>query len=144
MYTIEEIRTQIHPVPQKVTGLEGAGLKLKPASKVCFTAPEAEKGPIKTAAAEMKAYLTAKLGDDCFCDCGTPVTLKLSEKPEEVKSEQEGYRLTVNAEGVTIEGFGANGLYYGVISFKQICDWTSDGLELPAVEILDWPDNPLR
>lgn len=144
MYTIEDIRTQIHPVPQKVTGLEGAGLKLQPASKVCFTAPEAEKGPIKTAAAEMKAYLTAKLGDNCFCDCGTPVTLKLSEKPEEVKSEQEGYRLTVNAEGVTIEGFGANGLYYGVISFKQICDWTSDGLELPAVEILDWPDNPFR
>ena len=66
MYTIEEIRTQIHPVPQKVTGLEGDGLKLQPASKVCFTAPEAEKGPIKTAAAEMKAYLTAKLGDDCF------------------------------------------------------------------------------
>jgi len=144
MYTIEELKSIIHPVPQKVTAGKGEALKLIPSSKVALSAPEADKGPIKTAGEDIKAYLTEKLGADCFAEDGIAVTLKLSEKPAEVKSENEGYRITVNAEGVTIEGFGASGLYYGVGTFKQLCQWTSDGVQIPAVEVLDWPDNRFR
>ena len=144
MYTIEELKSIIHPVPQKVTAGKGKALKLIPSSKIALSAPEADKGPIKTAGEDIKAYMTEKLGADCFAEDGIAVTLKLSEKPEEVKSENEGYRITVNADGVTIEGFGASGLYYGVVTFKQLCDWNSDGAETPAVEVLDWPDNPYR
>ena len=144
MYTIEDIRVQIQPVPQKVTGLPGDALKLSPSSKVCFTAPNAEKGPVKTAAEDMKTYLMSKLGEDCFAADGIAVTLKLSEKPEEVKSENEGYRITVNADGITIEGFGPSGLFYGVVSFQQMTHWNSDGAQIPAVEVLDWPDSSFR
>ena len=111
MYTIEELKSIIHPVPQKVTAGKGEALKLIPSSKVALSAPEADKGPIKTAGEDIKAYLTEKLGTDCFAEDGIAVTLKLSEKPAEVKSENEGYRITVNADGITIEGFGASGLY---------------------------------
>ena len=57
MYTIAQFREKIHPVPQKVTALEGASLKLIPSSKIALTAPEADKGPIQTAVAEIKASL---------------------------------------------------------------------------------------
>ena len=144
MYTINDIRNHIHPVPQKVTALEGASLKLTPGSKIALSFPDAEKGPIKTAGEAISAYFAAKLGEDYLSADGIPVTLTQAEKPEEVKSENEGYRITVTTAGISIEGFGAAGLLYAVGSLKQLCDWTSDGLEVPAVEVLDWPDNPFR
>ncbi|MBR3978304.1 MAG: family 20 glycosylhydrolase [Oscillospiraceae bacterium] len=144
MYTIDEIRIQIQPVPQKVTALEGANLKIVPSGKVHLTVPADVKGPAKTAVEDMKAYWMSKLGEDCFAEDGIAITLALAEKPEEVKSENEGYRITVGTNGVTIEGFGESGLFYGVISFRQMADWNQYGLELPAVEVLDWPDYPFR
>ena len=144
MFTIEDISKNIHPVPQKVTALTGEALQLLPGSKIALDIPQADKGPAKTAGEEIKAYLISKLGEACFAQDGIPVTLKLAEKPAEVKSEKEGYRITVNAEGIVIEGFGASGLLYGVITLKQMCDWNSDGVKIPAVEVLDWPDNPFR
>jgi len=144
MLTLEQIRVNIVPVPQKVTEGVGAALKLLPTSKFKLTAPAAEKGPVKTAGEEMAAFLKAKCGEDCFADDGAPVTLELGAAPAEVKNPEEGYRIVVNAEGVTITGFGAAGLFYGVGSFKQLCKWDSCGVEIPAVEILDWPDSIFR
>ena len=144
MYTVEDIKTLIHPVPQQVTAQAGGALKLTSNSKFCITAPTAEKGPAKTAVEEMKAFLSAKCGEDCFAADGVPVTLELGTAPAEVKNEKEAYRIRVNAEGVTITGFGENGLFYGVGSFKQICKWNNRGAVIPAVEVLDWPDNPFR
>ena len=144
MYTIDDIRVQIQPVPQKVTALQGASLKLMPSTKLAFTAPTAVSGVANTAVEDMKAYLVSKLGEGCFAGDGIPVTLKLSCKPEEVKSENEGYRISVTENGITIEGFGESGLFYGVVSFKQMCHWNSNGTEIPAVEVLDWPDYPFR
>ena len=43
MYTVEDIKTLIQPVPQQVTALVGEGLKLASTSKFCVTAPDAEK-----------------------------------------------------------------------------------------------------
>ena len=144
MRTIQDIRTSIVPVPQKVEAGEGAALKLTPSSKFCLTAPEAEKGPVKTAAADMKAFLTAKCGADCFAPEGIPVTLALGAAPAEVKNEAEAYEIRISTAGITITGFGASGLFYGVGSFRQLCSWDNTGAEIPSVKILDWPDNPFR
>ncbi|MBO5340651.1 MAG: family 20 glycosylhydrolase [Oscillospiraceae bacterium] len=144
MYTTEDIKVLIQPVPQQVTALSGEGLKLASTSKFCVTAPAAEKGPVKTAAEDIKAFLTAKCGEDCFAADGIPVTLELGTAPAGVKNEKEAYRIRVDAEGVTITGFGDSGLFYGVGSFKQMCKWDNRGACIPAVEILDWPDNALR
>lgn len=144
MYNLDDIRVNIQPVPKKVSAAAGAPLKLTCASQFCFTAPAAEKGPVKTAGEDMKAYLTAKCGEDCFSNDGIAVTLELGDAPAGIKNEDEGYRITVTADGITITGFGASGLFYGVVSFKQMCDWNSEGCTLPAVEVLDWPDYPFR
>ena len=72
------------------------------------------------------------------------MTLRLGDAPENIVQKGEAYRITVNSEGVEITGFGATGLYYGVSSFVQMSSWDSQGVELPAVEILDWPDNAYR
>ena len=144
MLTIDTIRTAIVPIPQKVTALTGAALKLIPASRFCLTAPEAEKGPVKTAGENIRAFLTAKCGEDCFAPGGIPVTLTLGTAPAEVKNAKEAYKITVDASGIQIEGYGDSGLFYGVGSFLQLCKWDNDGITIPAVEILDWPDNPFR
>ena len=144
MYTLEDIRVNIQPVPQKVTAGKGGSLKLTSASKFCFTAPRSVKGPAATAVEDMNSYLESKCGSACYSDDGIAVTLKLAKPPKTVKSENEGYRIVINADGITITGYGESGLYYGVTSFKQMSKWDSMGVELPAVEVLDWPDYPFR
>lgn len=144
MYTLEDIKTLIQPVPQQLTALSGEGLKLTSNSKFCVTAPAAEKGPAKTAVEDLKVFLAAKCGEDCFAPDGVPVTLELGTAPAGVKNEKEAYRIRVNAEGVSITGFGESGLFYGVGSFKQMCKWDNRGAAIPAVEVMDWPDNPFR
>ena len=144
MLTIDEIRVNIQPVPQKVTSLAGQPLKLIPTAKFNLTAPTAEKGPVKVAGETITAFLQKHCGEDCIAPEGIPVTLALGDAPAEVKNAREAYELTVSAEGIKITGFGASGLYYGVVSFTQICKWGNQGAQIPAVQVLDWPDNPFR
>ena len=40
-----------------------------------------------------------------------------------------------------ITGFGENGLLYGVITLEQLI---GQDAQLPALEVLDWPENPYR
>lgn len=144
MLTLETIKNAIVPVPQKVTAGAGKALRILPSTKFCFAAPQAEKGPVKTAGERMASFLQSKCGEDCFDAAGVPVTLTLAEAPAEVANAKEAYKLTVNAEGITIEGYGASGLFYGVVTFTQLPVWDSCGAVIPAMEILDWPDNPFR
>ena len=144
MLTLDDIRVNIHPVPQKVTAGKGKPLHLLPGSTFCFQTPKTVTGPAKTAAADMAAFLKEKCGEDCFAESGIPVTLKLAKPPKAVKSENEGYRIVINAQGITITGYGDSGLYYGVSSFRQLCKWDQNGCTIPAAEILDYPDNPFR
>ncbi len=144
MKTIDEIRDRIVPVPQKVTAGAGEALRILPSAKFCLTAPEAEKGPIKTAGERIAAFLQSKCGEHCFDPAGIPVKLVLGEAPAEVKNPEEAYKITVDAEGITLEGYGASGLYYSVVSFTQLAAWDSHGATIPALEILDWPDNLFR
>ena len=144
MYTIEEIKNFIHPIPQKVEAGKGEALVLTASSKFCFSAPVAEKGPAKTAVADMKAFLISKCGEDCFAEDGIPVTLELGEAPAGIVCEKEAYKLTADATGIRITGFGESGLFYGVVSAKQLLRFDNRGCTVPAVEVLDWPHRPFR
>jgi hexosaminidase len=55
---------------------------------------------------------------------------------------REGYRLTISASGIDIEYGGNPGLYYGVSTLGQIHKQLNG--RLPALEITDWPDLPVR
>jgi len=142
----EQIVSRIVPVPKQVQQCPGTALKLTHTTKFDFSAPTAEFGPIKTAGEKMRKLLTAQCGENCFEAGENPVRIYLSigSAPFEMRCENEGYRIRVAEKSIEIEGFGENGLLYGVITFGQMCIWTPDGCRLPAMEIVDWPDNPMR
>lgn len=139
-----ELFDRIVPVPKKAALTDGASLTLAYGTKLHLTAPKAENGPIKTAAEQLQAFFAGHCGPDCFAEDGLPVTLALGQAPEEAVNAQEGYRLQVSADGITVTGFGESGLYYGVITFQQLCVWENSTLTLPALEVLDWPDSKYR
>lgn len=139
-----DILKNLQPVPQQAKYLEGETLVLSSTSRFCLTAPEAEKGPVKTAGEDLKALLRSKCGQDCFAPDGLPVALELGTAPLGIKNEREAYKLTVTSEGITVTGFGESGLFYGVVTLKQLMGWDNRGCTLPALEILDWPDNGFR
>jgi len=129
------------PVPQNVTLLETAPLCLNCQSRFSLQALATQKGPAKTATEDMAALLESIGALDAD---GIPVILELGTAPTEVKNPAEGYRLQISSEEVRITGFGASGLYYGVGTFRQLCSGTEQEIAIPAVEILDWPDNAFR
>ena len=139
-----ELFDRILPVPKKAQLLGGAPLTLLVSSKFAFTAPEAESGPIKTAAEQLRAYLIGNCGPDCLAEDGIAVKLELGQAPAEAAIPEEGYRLQVSSDGITITGFGATGLYYGVVTLLQLCSWENGIMTLPALEVLDWPDSKYR
>lgn len=55
--------------------------------------------------------------------------------------EAEGYRLAVEADAVCILGQDLPGLYYGLMTLRQLVD--AQG-RIPRVAVSDWPDLPLR
>ncbi|MBR3979082.1 MAG: family 20 glycosylhydrolase [Oscillospiraceae bacterium] len=145
MYTAEDIKFLIQPVPQQVKAGRGKDLKILPTSKFTLTAPKAECGPVKTAKDKLVAFLQHHCGADCFAEGGIAITLELSdEAPKKMKRPEEGYRLKVTSKGITVTGFGESGLFYGVGSLLQICVFDCLGAQIPAVEVLDWPDSPFR
>ncbi|MEI6035407.1 MAG: glycoside hydrolase family 20 zincin-like fold domain-containing protein [Verrucomicrobiae bacterium] len=58
------------------------------------------------------------------------------------RSEADAYRLTITPDGVTIEAPHPSGLYYGKQTLAQIRRQRSG--PLPCLQILDWPDYPVR
>ena len=56
----------------------------------------------------------------------------------------EGYRLTIAATGVQIEGADAAGIYYGTQTLRQCFRRAPEGLHLPCLTIRDWSDLKYR
>lgn len=141
MFTLEDIRTQLCPVPQQVTQKQGEPLHIAANSRFSLTAPAREKGPAKTAVQDLTRYLQEQFGKDCIKTDGIPVKLELGQAPRQVKNEKEAFQISLDGSGITVTGFGDCGLYYGV---GALCRLLRAGESLPAVQILDWPDNPIR
>ncbi|MBR2301624.1 MAG: family 20 glycosylhydrolase, partial [Bacteroidaceae bacterium] len=58
----------------------------------------------------------------------------------DVCDNKEGYKLTVNAKGVTITGASEAGVFYGIQTLRKALPTVDGGkIELPAVEINDYP-----
>lgn len=143
MATLEQIRVNIMPVPQKLEAATGAALELSKDSKFTLSAPTAEFGPVKTAGEKLATFLQENCGEDCLTG-GVPVTLELGEAPADMPNPLEGYRLQISAEGVKITGFGPRGLLYGAYTFMQCCIWENGACTIPALTLLDWPDSIFR
>jgi hypothetical protein len=58
---------------------------------------------------------------------------------KEIKNDQ-GYRLTTEENGITIQAKGETGLFYGTQTFLQLIRKNGTLLEVPGLIIDDWPD----
>ncbi len=60
-------------------------------------------------------------------------------RAKDIENDQ-GYRLTVEDNGITIKAKGEAGLFYGTQTLLQLISKNGDALEVPGVAISDWPD----
>ncbi len=56
----------------------------------------------------------------------------------------EGYSLTISQEGIRAAGHDAAGLFYAVMTLRQLARQYADAGALPGLCIEDWPDFPHR
>ena len=143
MKTLNELRTQIVPIPKKVEAAEGQPLVLTADSKFRVQIPEADFGPLKGAKEKLCAFLETNCGAACYAPDGIAITAAIGAVAEEARSEG-GYLLEVNADGVTVTGYDERGVLYGVITLTQLLKWDHRGVSVPALTVLDWPESKLR
>jgi len=75
---------------------------------------------------------------------GFPLIL-LEEEALRASLGNEGYHLTVDADGARLHAAGYTGFYYAAQTLLQLVEPGTDGLfSLPLVEIKDWPIKPIR
>lgn len=142
----EIVINRVVPIPQKAEPLAGKGLFLKRTTKFNITMPQAQFGPVKTAGERLHKLVERYCGADCYCTCdeAVKVTATIVDAPFEMPCPEQGYALTVSDKGIEIEAYGEPGLLYAVISLEQLFDWDIYGCELPALKIVDWPENRWR
>jgi len=71
-------------------------------------------------------------------------TIVLTRKGFGKKSGDQGYRLTVGKDRVTVVGGGEAGLFYGVQTILQLIRKNVAGAYINGLEINDWPDTKIR
>lgn len=57
--------------------------------------------------------------------------------PKSIANSPEGYRLTINADNITIETLTQTGAYYALQTLRQI--WAQNKQTLPSVTVTDYP-----
>jgi len=145
----EITKNRIIPTPQSIEIKDGNGLFLSRTSKFTLTAPTADFGPVMTAVERTKKLFTSHCGENCFSDSEEAIKIVLSVSedikiPSECNNRKEGYSLKISEKEIEITGFGEPGLLYGVITLEQLNVWDIFGCKIPAMDVIDWPDNPTR
>lgn len=130
----EKAINRVVPVPKKAEQLPGNGLQLQ--GELVLTAPQTQGYVLNTAIDRVQALFASRQGEK-----QVRVKLSLAEAPFEMRCADEGYCLSVTADGIDIVGYGEKGLLYGVITLEQLCGGIT---QLPALKITDWPESPTR
>lgn len=139
---------RISPVPQKFTKPDGAKLLLgvpgKANYKIEASVPEACELSVN-AVKKLETKLS-KLLNVCPCnaDGEVKITLSLADAPADIKNPNQGYKIKACNNIIALTGFGAAGLYYAVTTLIQCLKVEEGKLELPAFELLDYPDLKTR
>lgn len=73
---------------------------------------------------------------------GEPIAVRLRIQPGTTKTN--GYRLQVDSAGIAVTGQSAEGLRYGIRTLAQLIRAESGHMEVPWVDIVDWPSAQWR
>ena len=139
------MKSRIIPIPREYTALESAPVMLGCPGRAGFrivneTNP-AGSAVLATADRLLKDTLGRLLNvspEEARGD--VTVTLRLDRAPEGVSNAEQGYRIDIGGQAVTVTGFGDSGLYYGVVTLTQCMALEDNRLALEACRIVDWPD----
>lgn len=103
--------------------------------------------PVKSASISLEKTLNRKEKNIYLAKFGqAPALLKYLQKkaihlPESIG--EQGYLLLINGDGIFIGAHTDHGLFYGVQTLRQLLAANS-GRALAGMQIIDWPDLPIR
>ena len=138
---------RIVPVPRSAKLLAGEKVVLGVPGKCLCGLDAADAGDdmlVKSAVERLKGRFAALVNDVPGCCGDVTVRLELGGAPQGITNPDQGYRLTVSGSAVTVTGFGAAGLFYGVVTLCQLMVQEAGQVAMPAMEILDYPELKTR
>ncbi len=128
---------QVVPMPLELTPTQSAPFVLKSGTPVRYAAGNER---LQKNAELLAGYLKTQLGVDLQPQAGEAVKGGIALVLTTDVTDPEGYRLTVNADGVTIAGSTEAGIFYGIQTLrKSVAATPGADAQLPAVEINDRP-----
>ena len=127
---------RVVPLPQDITTPTGDAFVLSEQTNIVY--------PKDNAVMERNADFLAEYIKE---KTNLTLTATTGERPKaitlaigDVSSNKEGYKLTVNADGITITGASEAGVFYGIQTLRKSLPVVSGGsITMPAVEINDYP-----
>ncbi len=126
------------PLPAEISAADGS-FKLDGDAKIVYPADNAE---LKRNAEFLKDYIKQSTGLELALAEGTEGKGGILLTAGLENENPEAYKLTVNAEGVVIDGASAAGNFYGIQTLRKSLPVVVEGVvnvDLPAVEINDAP-----
>ncbi len=145
----ETVRHNLMPAPAEIS-LGGEGeLVIDATFRVEFTGHEEPR--LERAAGRLLRRIAAQTGfiflpDSEIEGAGTVLYIQVAGAGEEVQSltEDESYRLEINAEGAFIYASASVGALRGIETFLQLIEPGARGFAVPMVAIDDYPRFPWR
>ena len=138
---------RIVPIPQSAKLLEGKQAVLGIPGKCLCSLDVSDAGSevlVQSARERLEKHFRALLNDVPGCCGEVKIRLERGEAPQGITNPDQGYRLEVSENAVTVTGFGAAGLFYGVVTLCQLTVLEAGKVALPAMEILDYPELKTR
>jgi hypothetical protein len=96
--------------------------------------------PTASAQSSTPSIVMGSLGNPLVRQCCTRLNLH----PHEQIQSDEGYLLHVEKDIVLIAGRDDRGAFYGFQSLRQLLCRTASQVQVPGVDVRDWPDKPFR
>jgi hypothetical protein len=142
------IKEFISPIPKKFEVLDGNDVVLGVPGKGFYQVEvtiESQDQLTDSAVKLLRDTLATKLN---VCpsvnDGDVKITLSIADAPEGVANPEQAYSIVVENNSVAVTGYGAPGLYYGVLTLTQCLRLEDNIMKLPSMKILDWPDLKTR
>lgn len=122
----------VYPIPQKMT--RSGGSVTVPALKLSGVRDDPTVNALKS-----MFSITPN---------GLPVQMSIIKGSKKsagnIPQKAGAYSLSVTPQGIRMTGYDDEGLFYAAQTLLQLAEKTPSGVAVPVVEVLDWPDVPLR
>ena len=129
---------QVIPLPQQVAADKNGTFRLDNSVKIIY--PDGNEQMQKNADflagyIQQMTGLQLQTAPGTASDASGNILLALGQTAE----NPEAYRLQVSSDGVTLTGTTEAGVFYGIQTLRKSLPVTKGDVQLPAVEINDWP-----